>query len=239
MIDIHCHIMPGVDDGSVNLEESLVIFENAATSGITDIVLTPHYIRNTKYHYNNDLKQQLLNILKEGLRRSHLNINLHLGNEVYIDDNLLRLIKKHEISTLANSRYLLLELPVNAECKSAPQIIFELMRHDIIPVIAHPERYVYFQKHPEKVDHYIELGCLMQGNYQSLFGKYSKKAKTTLKTLLKTDRIHLLASDTHHSHDDYRIPEAEKKVLKIIKDSEKVQQLFIENPEKIIKDQDI
>lgn len=239
MIDTHCHIMPGVDDGSKNLEESLIIFENAATSGVTDVVLTPHYIKETRYQYNNNSKQKLLEILKEALKRADIDLNIYYGNEVYIDESVLDLLKKGEISTLANSRYLLIELPLYYESHSTPEVIFELMSHDIVPIIAHPERYTYFQQHPRKIDRYLELGCLLQGNYQSLFGKYGSKAKSTLKTLLKEDKIHLLASDTHHASDDYYLPEAAKKVYKIVKSRRKVHELFVDNPERIIKNEEV
>lgn len=239
MIDIHCHIMPGVDDGSKNLEESLAIFENAATSGITDIILTPHYIKGTRYQYDNENKEKLAEILREALRRAELDINVYIGNEIYIDESVPKLLDEHKIATLAGSRYILIELPVNSEFHSAPELIFKLISSDFIPVIAHPERYIYFQKHPEKVDRYIELGCLMQGNYMSLLGKYGKKAKSTLKYLLQERKIDLLASDIHHSYHEYRLPEAEKKVLRIVRDKDLVQKLFIENPEKIIKNQEI
>ncbi len=234
MIDIHCHLMPSVDDGSKDLDESLSMFENAITSGVTDIILTPHYIKGTKYSIKNEGKAKITEILREALRRAGMDVNIYYGNEVYIDDRLPELIASGEVATLAGSKYLLLELPVAAEDNNAGNIIFRLRSNGIIPIIAHPERYTYFQQHPEKVDKYLELGCLLQGNYMSLLGKYGKKAKKTLKTLLKEDKITFLSSDIHHKHNDYHIPEAEKAVLKIVKDEDKVQKLFIENAERII-----
>ena len=239
MIDLHCHLMPGVDDGSKNLEESLEMFENAVTSGVTDVVLTPHYIKGTKYCLKNEAKAKITSILREALRRAEIDVNIHFGNEVYIDSKLPEIIKSGEIATLANSRYLLVELPVNAEDKNAGNIFFNLKSEGITPIIAHPERYVYFQKHPEKVLEYTKLGCLLQGNYMSILGKYGNRAKKTLKTLLKNDTITFLASDIHHAKSDYHLPEAEKKVLKLVKSKEKLNKLFIENPEKVLKDEPI
>ncbi len=235
MIDIHCHLMPGVDDGSKDLDETLAMFENAYTSGVTSMILTPHYIKGTKYNLKNSAKRQVTEILREALRRADIDIAVYYGNEVYIDDKLPEMIESGEVATLANSRYVLVELPVNSEDKNAGNVFFRLRSLGYTPIIAHPERYIYFQKHPEKVMEYIELGCLLQGNYMSLLGKYGKKAQKTLKIFLKHDLISVLGSDVHHAHNEYHLPEAEKAVMKIVKSEEKVQKLFIDNAETIIK----
>lgn len=236
MIDIHCHLMPSVDDGAKDLEETLAMFENAYTSGVTDIILTPHYIKGTKYEINNEQKEKITNILREALRRTDMDINIYYGNEVYIDNDLVVMIKDKKVATLANSRYVLVELPVNSMDNNAGNVFFNLRSNGYIPIIAHPERYVYFQKHPEKVMDYIKLGCLLQGDYMSLLGKYGKKAKKTLKILLKNGVIKFLSSDIHHSYNDYHIPEAEKRTLRIVKDENIVNKLFVENPENVIND---
>lgn len=239
MIDIHCHLMPGVDDGSKNLDETIAMFENAYTSGVTSMILTPHYIKGTKYNLKNSAKRQITDILREALRRADIDIAVYYGNEVYIDNNLLEMIESGEVATLANSRYVLVELPVNSEDKNAGNIFFRLKSAGYTPIIAHPERYTYIQKHPEKVMEYVKLGCLLQGNYMSLLGKYGRKAQKTLKVLLKNDAISFLGSDVHHEHNEYHIPEAEKAVLKIVKSEEKVEELFTKNTEKIIKGQSV
>lgn len=236
MIDIHCHLMPSVDDGAKDLEETLAMFENAYTSGVTDIILTPHYIKGTKYEINNEQKEKITNILREALRRTDMDINIYYGNEVYIDNDLVDMIKDKKVATLANSRYVLVELPVNSMDNNAGNVFFNLRSNGYIPIIAHPERYVYFQKHPEKVMDYIKLGCLLQGDYMSLLGKYGKKTEKTLKILLKNGVIKFMSSDIHHSYNDYHIPEAEKRTLKIVKDENIVNKLFVENPESVIND---
>ena len=236
MIDIHCHLMPSVDDGAKDLEETLAMFENAYTSGVTDIILTPHYIKGTKYEINNEQKEKITNILREALRRTDMDIDIYYGNEVYIDNDLVNMIKEKKVATLADSRYVLVELPVNSMDNNAGNVFFNLRSNGYVPIIAHPERYVYFQKHPEKVMDYIKLGCLLQGDYMSLLGKYGKKAEKTLKILLKNGVIKFMSSDIHHSYNDYHIPEAEKRTLKIVKDEDIVNKLFVENPESVIND---
>jgi protein-tyrosine phosphatase len=229
--------MPGVDDGSKDLEETLAMFENAYTSGVTDMVLTPHFIKGTKYCIDNEGKAKITEILREALRRADIDINISYGNEVYIDEKLPELLEEGKISTLADSRYILIELPVGFVDKSADTTFFKLRSMGFVPIIAHPERYNYFQKTPEKVMEYVKLGCLLQGDYMSLLGKYGRKAEKTLKLYIKKGVIKFLSSDIHHEHNDYHIPEAEKAVMRIVKSEEKVEDLFINNPEKVIKDE--
>jgi len=237
MIDIHCHLLPAIDDGAKTLEESLKIFRSAANAGLSDIILTPHYIKGTEYCFNNKSKDQLIEIMREALRREKIKIKIYSGNEVYIDRELPNLVKKGEVSTLAGSRYLLLELPINSEDNSAGTVIFELKAMGITPIIAHPERYEYFKARPDRVNKYLELGCLLQGDYHSLLGKYGRRAQKTLKTLLKREKVSFLGSDTHKYTQAYRLAEAERAVLKIVKDRAKVEALFLDNPKKIIKNQ--
>ena len=103
MKDLHSHILYGIDDGSKTLDESIAILRQAYNNGVTDIVLTPHYIKNSKYNATNQEKRKILRELKKELVNNNININLYLGNEVYITDESISLRK--EISTINNSRY--------------------------------------------------------------------------------------------------------------------------------------
>ena len=152
MKDIHSHILPGIDDGARNVEESIKLLEKFYDNGVTDIILTPHYIYNSNYNSNNKEKMLLLNEVKKKYKK----VNLYLGNEVYISDNIPELIKQNEIFTLNNSKYLLIELPMNSEIKNLDSIIFDIMRNGIIPIIAHPERYSFVQKEPELINDLID-----------------------------------------------------------------------------------
>ena len=133
-IDIHNHILYGIDDGSKSLEESIEILKQHKEMGFKDIVVTPHYIENSNYVTNNKEKEKLLNTLKNNVK----GINLYLGNEVFINNNLEKLLKENEISTINNSRYLLIEFPMNQKLKTITDTIYELKIKGIIPVIAHP-----------------------------------------------------------------------------------------------------
>ena len=179
--DIHCHLLPGIDDGSNSIEESIEILRRAEKEGVSEIVLTPHYIENTRYNCNNKNKQDLFEKLKEAMEQSGINIKLYLGNENYMSMNFIDLLKNNEIMTINNSRYLLLEFPLNQIYKNTKEYLYELVTEGYVPILAHPERYRDFQNNPDLVEEYTRMGILLQGNYKSLLGKYGSKAKKTLK----------------------------------------------------------
>lgn len=235
--DIHCHLLPGIDDGSKNIEETIKILKKAEADGVTEIVFTPHYICNSKYSCNNKDKSELMQQLVKAIKDENINIKVYLGNEVYINDNFLDLMMKREIMTINNSRYLLLEFPLNQIYQNSKEILYQLVTIGCVPILAHPERYSVFQKKPELVEEYVRMGILMQGNYKSLFGKYGRNAKKTLEILLKKGLISFLGSDTHH-YDEYLIDKARKKVKKIVKSEEVVENLFCNNFDKVVNDQD-
>lgn len=239
MKDLHSHILMGIDDGSKNIETSIKILKKAEKDNITDIMLTPHYIKESIYNANNKEKKNILTKLQNELKKEKININLYLGNEVYADNNILKLIDDNEIMTLNNSRYILIEFPLRDRMQNDKDIIFKLITHNYIPIIAHPERYSYIQDNPSKIEEYLELGALLQGNYQSLFNKYGKQAKKTLKILIKNKQISFLGSDIHKEKDEYNIKKLEKKLLKLTKNQQEVDNLMYKNFDKVIKNEEI
>ena len=234
--DIHCHLLPATDDGSSTIEEAIATLKKAEKEGVTEMVLTPHYIENTKYNCNNDAKRQLLEQLESAMNDEHINIKLYLGNEVYITENFVELLQRREIKTINNSRYLLFEFPLDQSSQNSKEILYELVTIGCVPILAHPERYSEFQKHPELAEEYKKMGILLQGNYKSLLGKYGRASKKTLKLFLKKGLISVLGSDMHHT-DNYYIDKARKKVKRIVKDEKIVEDLFCNNFDKIVNDE--
>ncbi len=239
MKDLHSHILMGIDDGSKSLDESVAILKKAKKAGVTDIMLTPHYIKNSKFACNNKDKEELLNKLKKEMQNKKININLYLGNEIYIDSDIISLINKEEIKTLNDSRYILVELPLSREEDNAIKIFQKLIDKGYIVILAHPERYTYIQEDTSKLDDFLDMGVLMQGNYKSLLGKYGEDAEETLIELLKKDYIQFLASDIHHEKSEYHLTKAERKLLKIVKSKEKVKDLLERNFDKVVNNIEI
>lgn len=231
--DIHCHLLPGIDDGSNSIEESIEILRRAEKEGVSEIVLTPHYIENTRYNCNNKNKKESFEILKKAIKQAGINIKLYLGNENYMSNNFIELLNNNEIMTINNSRYLLFEFPLSQPYKNSKDYLYELVTKGYVPILAHPERYRDFQKNPDLVEEYTRMGILLQGNYKSLLGKYGRASKKTLKILLKKDLITFLGSDIHHI-EDYELEKAIKKIKRIVKDENRVVDILSNNFDKVI-----
>ena len=234
MIDIHSHLLYGVDDGAKTIEESLTILKNLSEIGYKKIILTPHYIDNTRYNSPKSENIKRLNILKEELKKNKIDLEIYLGNEIYIDDNIEEFLKNNLITTLNDSNYLLIELPMSGEYANYKEILNDLIRKDYKIILAHPERYLSFQKDFHKIEELEDLGVYFQSNMESILDRYGKGAKKTFKRLLKGHKINYLGTDIHHHKDDYQIYlKAKSKILKYISEEE-YQKLVSDNARKII-----
>lgn len=238
MKDIHSHLLFGIDDGCKDIGESITLLKKAQEQGITGLVVTPHYIEDTKYNCNNKEKNKRFEELKEAAKAENIEINLYLGNEVYITENFLELLKKEEIQTINNTKYILLEFPLGNMLYNSKEILYELVVAGYVPILAHPERYRIFQRHPEHIDEYLRMGVLLQGNYKSLYGKYGKEAKKTLVYFLKNKKITFLGSDCHHET-DFKLKKLKKKLKSLVKSDNMVEDLLENNFNKVILNENI
>lgn len=237
MIDIHSHIIPNVDDGSESVKETFKMIEEAKKIGFTDIILTSHFLLN---YYETDSKELIFwkDKLQEVLDKKEIDLNLHSGMEIYISSQIEELIESKRILTLANSRYMLIELPLSTTVKYLDHVLYFLEAISIKPIIAHPERYKCVQDNPEIVEEYINKGALIQCNYASILGLYGNNAKKTFKKLLKNNYVHFLGSDCHKSNQIYLlVPKAIKKIKKIIGDSS-FKKISTLNPQKILNNEE-
>ncbi len=235
MIDIHSHLIYNVDDGSKSLEESINILDNYSKNGITDIILTPHYINETKY---NSLKSDNVKIfkgLRKELKKNNIDINIYLGNEIYIDNNIFDLIKENKISTLNNTEYVLVELPLNGIYNDYIDIFTSLINEGCKIVLAHPERYTSFQEDYNKILELEELGVLFQCNINSIINKYGNNSKKLFKRLLKDKKVTFLGTDIHKDVKDYSfIKKSIKKISKYVSD-DYLNDILSNNAKNIIK----
>lgn len=238
MFDIHSHILYGIDDGSRTLEESLEVLNMANIRGITDIVVTPHYIKDSKYHSNNKEKKQLLNTLNKEMKKRNININLYLGNEVYIDEGIPSLLDT-DISTINGSKYLLIELPMGSKSLILEEVLDELEDNNIIPIIAHPERYLRYYKDYDFFYQLKQRGCYLQGNIGSIYGHYGRKSKKMIKELLKRNLIDFFGSDIHHQDQHFYNYDIKKDLLKIVKNESLVEDILINNAKRIIGNKEL
>ncbi len=217
MTDLHSHIIYGVDDGSSSVEESLEILKGLKSVGFDNVIMTPHYIEGTEYCSDNDTKLIELEILKREVLEHNIDINLYLGNEIFVNDHIVSGIKNGLIYTLNNSKYLLFELPFHSRINNLTDIIYEIRYQGYIPILAHPERYSYFQKNYKLVDELKEEGLLFQCNFASILGFYGKDASKLLKYLLKKEYVDYLGTDIHHANKMYTVDNFAKIVKKFNK----------------------
>lgn len=236
IVDIHTHILPGIDDGAHDIEESIRIINYLYNVGITDIVLTSHYVPNTIYSYNQLVRVKLLSTLKQKLNND--NIHLYLGNEVYLSKEVIDLLEKHEISTINDTKYMLVELPLTGCLNNFQSILCDLNAYGIIPIIAHPERYEFIQKDKKRIRELLEFNCLLQCNIDSLIGKYGKRAKKIMKWLLKKDLVQFVATDTHSVNNKEEIIKAYNKLEKMVGEK-KFNELTNINPNKVLENKNV
>ena len=199
MKDIHNHILYSVDDGCIDLEESILLIKNAIKNGYTDLVLTPHYRESQKYMASNIEKIKLFNLLKTELKNQDININLYLGNEITLDSDLFYYFETDQILTLNSSRYIMLELPFLKKYKNIKDIFIKLKKMGLVPIIVHPERCEAYRT-LFTFKRWTKRGVLFQGNMDSLYGKYGLKAKKKLEKMLKYHLISFIGSDIHHNN---------------------------------------
>ena len=217
MTDIHSHIIFNVDDGSSSLEESIELIKYFKEVGFNNIIATPHFLRDTEYSAENDEKLEKLAILKEAVKKHNIDINLYLGNEIYISEHIDEDIKSNKIYTLNNTKYILFELPFHNEILNLPDIVYELKINGYIPILAHPERYDFLKRNYKEVDKLKEEGLLFQCNYSSILEYYGKDAKKLFKYMLKKHYVDYLGTDIHHINKTFTLDNFDKIKHKIIK----------------------
>lgn len=236
MIDIHSHLLFGVDDGSRTLEESVHVIKKLSEVGYTDIILTPHYINDSTYVSTREENLDVLKRLKVGLIRNNVNVNLYLGNEIYIDSEIANLLKNNIISSLNDTKYLLIELPMSGENEIYYDVFLDLINMGYKVILAHPERYISFQKDFNKVYELKELGVLLQSNVGSILGDYGRGAKKTIKRLLKENLITFMGTDIHHNKEEYTFIEKAKKKMGKYLTQNQINNIFENNAKVLLND---
>lgn len=199
MIDLHSHILPGVDDGPGSWEESLAIVERAASHGVTAMVATPHMHPDGPWANDPDRVRSLVAELQQRVDQAGLAVKIYPGGEVYITPDLPRRVQEGQVLTYADARrYMLVELPATEVPPYLDRVIFELRLQGITPIIAHPERNSGVKRDPRQTLDWIERGALLQMNMSSLSGEPGEgTTRAAAEALLQLNAVHFLASDAH------------------------------------------
>jgi protein-tyrosine phosphatase len=198
-VDIHSHLIPGVDDGVQSFEESIALIRRFVALGYKKIVTTPH-IMHDFYNNSESHLMQIHSDLIEQLRKKDIDITIALGAEYYLDEYLLERIEdpKEKFLTFGNN-YLLFETSFMNEPFYLKEFIFKAKSRGINPVLAHPERYQYLLSNDALIDDLINRELLLQLNINSLTGYYSKQVKTLAEKLIDSKKISFIGSDCHNA----------------------------------------
>ncbi len=237
MIDIHCHILPGIDDGAATIEDSLEIARAAVKEGITTIIATPHHKNN---QFNNPKSSILTNVndLNTVLKKENIPLTILPGQEVRIYGEVLEDYYKEEILTLNHTKYLFIEFPSSSVPRYAERLLYELQTEGIIPIIVHPERNKELQEKPDLLYQFVKNGALTQVTASSVAGYFGKNVKKFSEQLIEHNLTHFLASDAHNVHNrSFKMMEG----LDAIKANFGVDYvyLFKENAELLLEDRNV
>lgn len=197
MIDMHSHIVYGIDDGAKSEEMSLKMLTLSKENGVDEIVATPHFMKGRfNYEYQEVIK--LVEKLQRLAEENGIDIKIYCGQEVYYSKNLIEYYNEGVIGTINNSKYMLIELPmIEFNIEEVIDSIYELQIRGITPIIAHPERYKLFIKKPSMINKFISEGYLFQLNSGSVVGDFGKDVKKTAKVFLDHNIYSVVGSDAH------------------------------------------
>ena len=201
MIDIHSHILYGLDDGADTFETSVAMLRMAEENGTTDIVATPH--SDLKYQYDSDL---IVARIAEMQARVGDRIRIHKGCDFHLFyDNIENCKEDRSRFTINGHRYLMVEFADSQIPKTIENIFRDMIRNDITPVITHPERNNLLMKRVNDMVQWIRFGCLIQVTAQSFTGRFGKSAEENARRLMRQNMVHFLASDAHDT--EWRPPD--------------------------------
>ena len=240
MIDIHTHILPGLDDGSQTLSDSLEMAELALESGVDTIIATPHSNQLGRFE-NFDLVhlKHVFSQLQQALQEVGIPLTLHLGMEIFASEDLCQKIQAGALLSLNRSRYYLVEFAFDEAPEFIGDILDGMLSVGAIPVIAHPERYFCVQDTPELLYEFREMGAVLQINKGSVFGRFGEEAERTTRFLLENRLAGCVASDAHGA--DYRTTDM-RPVRQFLEEryGEAYAQLLLKvNPRRILEDRQI
>lgn len=194
--DMHSHLLPGIDDGSPDMETSLNLIREMQGLGYTKLITTPHIMWDM-YKNTRDIILRKLDEVRAALKADKSEVELHAAAEYFLDDYMEGLLKQKEPLLTVSGRMVLTEFSLAYPAHGLKDILFEMQMQDYQPIIAHPERYVYLEKNKDFYEELRDIGCLFQLNLLSLVGHYGKSTQVLAEYLLKKGYYDLAGTDLH------------------------------------------
>lgn len=198
MIDIHSHILPGIDDGAQTLDDSIEMAVAAVDQGIKKIIATPHH-RNGKYdNYKEDILTKVKE-LNDVLKERHIPLTVLPGQETRLHGEMLQDLRENDCLTLNKTKYVFVEFPSGHVPRYAKQMLFDIQVEGYTPIIVHPERNREISEHPSIIYDFVQKGALTQVTAASLVGKFGKNIQKFTHQLIESNLTHFIASDAHNT----------------------------------------
>lgn len=232
--DIHTHIIPGVDDGSQNIEETREMLKIADSEGIHTIVATPHFIAGRSCSKEKVIER--FHLLVDEAKKISEDFCIYLGNELYYSSDIVEDLKEQNAFTMAESKYVLVEFSVMETYRNLKEGIQEIMMSGYRPILAHVERYQCMREIGH-VSELVDAGCYMQVNATSFLGNFFDKQSKYCKKLMGFGYVHLIGSDCHNI--EHRRPMMKQTYLYLQKyfNRDSLDEIFFTNPRKVINNE--
>ncbi len=218
-VDIHSHLLPGIDDGSKTTYESIKMIKLYEKMGYKKLITTPHIMWH-RYKNSSEIILEKLEYLKDALADQEVEIELEAASEYYLDENFAKLLEKKDILTFGEN-YLLFEMSYTRAPKDLREIVFDIEMAGYKPVLAHPERYIFMHDDFDEYEELKELGVFFQLNLNSLAGQYSKNVQKIAMELAERGMVDFLGSDVHKL--------SQLETLQKVLTSQTLQQIFQKN----------
>ena len=196
-VDIHSHLLPGIDDGAKDLNNSIALIQKMASYGIKNFITTPHVLGDVYPNSSETIKNKLEEVKKELENRNITDINIHAAAEYMMDEQFSTLLEKDDILTLKDN-YILVEMSYFSPPINLFDILFQIQLKGYKPILAHPERYNSYHNNFEIYYKLKKAGCLFQLNLLSLTAQYGKFVTKTAERLIKENLYDFVGTDTHH-----------------------------------------
>ncbi len=234
--DIHNHILPGVDDGSQSLEESMAMIDIAYREGTRNLVLTPHYMRGRNKYTREELRGRFVDF-QDKVRDKYPDIKLYLGNEILYEEGVEEDLRAGLIQTMNDTKYVLVEFNIRISYNQIYQAVRKLVGARYRPIIAHVERYRSLFKHVDRIEELIGMEAALQMNISSVYGGLLDDDARWCKKLVKEGYISFFGTDAHDL--ESRAPYIQDYLGWIRKKcgEEAIEEMFVTNPEKMLRNE--
>ena len=240
MIDIHCHLLPGVDDGPKEMEQSLAMIAQGVGDGISAVVATPHILvplnANTRL---SEICERRFEELKERVDEQGINIRLFLGSEILFQFDLVSICRQRLGTLAGNGKYPLIEFPLNSLPHGFEEELFRLQLSGFVPIIAHPERNMTLSRDVERLFELSRRGILFQVNARSLTGGHGRSIKRITERLVAEGAVQFVASDAHDPVSRPLILSHARRAVEKLVGEETAEELFYLNPQRALRGESV